>query len=259
MAGWEIIVYIPVYNSEMQLPELLKRLKKTEKPLSDMGAGFKSVIFVNDKSTDNTSSIIKESIKSMPYLHVIDKEKNEGPAAAIFDGMNAASGEMEEPGKTILIRMDSDLEHNPEDIPLIIKPIIENSAKIVTGYVPFDSRSGHLVVWFNKQIGIMENTKYLNKKIPQFCPGFNAVRGDLYRELLPLLNEKRAKFFKMYRKDMLTIDFVILAVAHRLGNEIRYVCLSPIDDKWIKKIPISKIISYFDYHRCTMDFLRKNP
>jgi len=259
MADWEIVVYIPSYNSEPQLPELLNRFKKTETPLKTMGAEFKSIIFVNDKSTDNTSSIIKQSKNDMPYIQVIDKEKNEGPAGAIFDGMEAASKEIKDPEKTILIRMDSDLEHNPEDIPRIIKPIIENSAKIVTGYVPFDSRSGHLVVWFNKQIGIMENIKYLDKKIPQFCPGFNAVRGDLYLELLPLLNEKRATFIEMHGKDMLTIDFIILTIAHKLGNEIHYMRLSPIEDKWIKKIPISKIASYFDYHRRTMDFLKKNP
>jgi len=255
MAGWEIIVYIPVYNSEMQLPDLLARFKKTERILKEMGAEFKSIIFVNDKSTDNTSNIIKESIRSMPYLCVVDKVKNEGPAAAIFDGMDAASKEITEPEKTILIRMDSDLEHNPEDIPLMIKPIIENSAKIVAGYVPFDSRSGNAIKEFNEKTGVEQSSKFLGINIPQFCPGFIAMKGDLFLKIHPLIAEKAKEFRKKYGEDMVSIDFISLVTAKRLGEKIIAVKLSPIEDKYIKKQPEEKIEHYRDCHKKTMEFL----
>lgn len=257
MADWEIIVYIPVYNSEMQLPELLKRFKKTEKPLSDVGAEFKSIIFVNDKSTDNTSSIIKQSKKDMPYIKIIDKEKNEGPAVAILDGMEAALKEITEPEKTILLRMDSDLDHTPEDIPLMIKPIISGETRICVGYIPYDSRSGGDLKEFNVKAGIEQSKKFLGITIPQFCPGFIAIHAGAFRELYPLLVEKAKKFKSKYNENMVSLDFVLLVMAKHRGGSPIAVKLSPIEDKYIKKQSEEKIKHYRDLHKKTMEFLEE--
>ena len=151
--------------------------------------------------------------------------------------------------------MDSDLEHQPEDIERLVTPIITGKTKISVGYTPFDSRTGLLTKWFNHFVGISESRKFLGIDIPQFCLGFNAIRGDLFKKIYPLIKKKAAQFEKINNEPMLTIDFVTLETAKKLGEEIYPVKLTPIEDKWIKKPKKSKIMDYFNYHLKTVKFL----
>jgi hypothetical protein len=54
---------------------------------------------------------------------------------------------------------------------------------------------------------------------------------------------------------MLTLDVVLLALAKRAGEPISQVKLSPTEDRWIKKQPMGKVLSYLDYHWRTERFL----
>ena len=248
MKKWDFILYTAAYNVEQSISELLDRFQSNN-------VNIKSLIIVNDASTDNTLALIKNKMKNIPAIKLINKKKNEGPVAALFYGMKEVERVIDNPEKTIVIRMDSDLEHQPEDIEKLTKPIISGETRISVGYIPFDSRSGDKMKKFNEKTGIEQSSNFLNMGIPQFCPGFIAMRADLFLKIHPLLAGKAEVFRKKYGEDMLSMDFVTLVIAKKLGEHLVAVKLSSIEDKYIKKQPEEKLNHYLDCHKKTMEFL----
>lgn len=259
MQKWKLIIYIPTYNAEKAIPELLMRFRKVEMQLRSESIIIDKLFIINDGSTDKTTGLLSSNAKTMPYLVLINKKKNEGPIKALFDGMRETIKTLKEQNyeleKTIVIRMDSDLEHQPEDIPILIKPITSEKTRISVGYIPFDSRAGFFAKFLNEYVGLQESRCFLKTDIPQFCPGFNAIRCDLFGRLYPQLQKKAAQFKKQYGKDMLMLDFLILALAKQWGERISVIKLLPIEDKWVKKTPAGKLLYYFDNHNKMMEFL----
>ena len=82
------------------------------------------VIVVNDGSIDDTKEVALKA-----GARVIDHAVNLGYGAAISSCLKAGVHSQAE----IIITLDADLQHNPEEIPLLIKPIVEGKADIVTG------------------------------------------------------------------------------------------------------------------------------
>lgn len=105
---------IPAYNEEENVEILAGELKKV---LDGMGRPFE-IIFVNDGSTDGTLGRLLSLKKEIPELKVIELAENSGQTAATLAGFRNASGK-------IIVTMDSDLQHYPEDIPRIVEKIEE--------------------------------------------------------------------------------------------------------------------------------------
>jgi glycosyltransferase involved in cell wall biosynthesis len=262
MAKWNLIIYAPAYNVERSISEFLLRINVVAKSLENSDVFLKSVIIINDGSNDSTASILAGLRRKLSYLKIVNKKKNEGPARAIFDGIEESLKIINEStlitNRTIIVRMDSDLEHQPEDIPKLIQPIVSDKAQISVGYIKFDSRSGRLSKLFNELIGLWESREFLGLDIPQFCPGFTAMRGDTFYEILPILKEKSTEFLKKYGKEMLALDFMTLAIAAKLSKKIMPLRLGPIESRHIKKSPIEKYIHYFLHHSDISNFLRRS-
>jgi hypothetical protein len=158
--------------------------------------------------------------------------------------------------KTIIIRMDSDLEHQPEDIPRLIERIISGKGRTCVGWIPFEPKNGIFVKIFNEWIGKKESKEFLGVSIPQFFPGFVAVRGDLFLDILGEIGKAADEFESRFKEKMIAIDFVTLVISKKHGEEIIPVKLRKIEDKHIKKQPISKITKYLRCHERTVSFLR---
>lgn len=82
----KVSVIIPVYNCEAYLPACIASLRAQS--LTDM-----EFIFVNDKSPDDSLSILQAAQREDPRIHVIDFPENRGVSAARNAGLNAARGE----------------------------------------------------------------------------------------------------------------------------------------------------------------------
>lgn len=116
----KISIIIPVFNEEKTIEELLRRVIAVKLP-----KGFqKEIIIVDDGSTDKSKKIIQKS--KLKGIKFISHEKNKGKGAAVRTGIKEAKGDF------ILIQ-DADLEYNPQDYIVLLKPISENKAKIVYG------------------------------------------------------------------------------------------------------------------------------
>ncbi len=145
-----VSVIIPVFNEETTIKEVISKIPNHHK---------KEIIVVDDGSSDNSVERINE-IEDR-NIKLIKHFKNRGYGAALLTGIKQAKGD-------IIITLDSDGQHNPEEIPKLIKPIIKNKADIVVGSrylgksqyrVPLHTRVGEFVVrnclWlvFNQKVG----------------------------------------------------------------------------------------------------------
>jgi glycosyltransferase involved in cell wall biosynthesis len=113
--GFLISVVIPLYNEEKTITNVIERIPNHHRY---------EIIIVDDGSTDNSVKRIRE-IHSR-NIKIIKHEENHGYGAAILTGVNFASGE-------VIVTLDSDGQHNPEEIPSLIRPIIKNEADLVIG------------------------------------------------------------------------------------------------------------------------------
>ncbi|MDD2655137.1 MAG: glycosyltransferase family 2 protein [Candidatus ainarchaeum sp.] len=260
-AGWHIIIYVPAFNAEATVEELVRRTKKAGDGLGRIGASIDSMIIVNDGSRDGTMAALGRLGKEAGFLHVIDMGENGGPVKALFRGMEEAVKILKEKGlppeRTIMIRMDSDLEHQPEDIGMLVKPIMDGKRKVTVGYLPSGGGNGIAARLFNEFVGKNESKRFLGVSIPQFCPGFNAMRADLFGKAYPQLREMAERFREKSGMELLTMDFVILVVAKRLGEQPGAFRLRPVEGRYAKKPRKGKVLHYWNYHNKTMRFLEE--
>lgn len=104
-----ISVVIPVYNSEVTLEPLVSRLL----PVLAAHATTYEIILVNDGSRDHSWDIIRQLGRKHPNLHGINLLRNYGQHNALLCGIRAAQSE-------VLVTMDDDLQHPPEEIPTLL-------------------------------------------------------------------------------------------------------------------------------------------
>ncbi len=115
----KLSVIIPVYNEEKTIREVIEEVKK-----ANLKSIEKEIIVVDDFSQDSTRDILK-NIKG-PQLKILFHKENMGKGAAIRTGMKNATGD-------IILIQDADLEYSPKEYPKLLKPILENKAKVVYG------------------------------------------------------------------------------------------------------------------------------
>ena len=111
MAGGPIVysVTVPIYNSAPVVPSLYRRLVGA---LERLGERFE-VIFVNDASTDRTWSVLS-SIAQQDLIVAIQLTRNVGQGLATLVGISRSAGE-------ILITLDDDLQHLPEEFQSLLR------------------------------------------------------------------------------------------------------------------------------------------
>lgn len=119
-----VSVVAPVYNEAGALPELVDRLGRVASSLESQYRF--EFILVDDGSSDRSLAVARGLTDVEPRLRVIELRRNYGQTAALQAGLDRATGE-------ILISMDADLQHRPEDIPRFLAAI-QDGAEVVCGW-----------------------------------------------------------------------------------------------------------------------------
>ncbi len=104
---------IPLYNEEKSLSHFYKALKEEIKKI-----GSYEIIFVDDGSTDNSLSILKNIKRSDLSVRIFSFRKNQGKAEALTLGFQKANGEK-------VITLDADLQDKPSEIQKLINKMNE--------------------------------------------------------------------------------------------------------------------------------------
>jgi glycosyltransferase involved in cell wall biosynthesis len=120
MQKCKLIIQIPCYNEEKTLPVTLKDLPRSIEGISEI-----EVIIIDDGSTDRTAEVAREN----GVKHVIGLKNRKGLAVVFATGLDAAL----RLGADIIVNTDADNQYKGEDIPKLVKPIVEKKAEIVIG------------------------------------------------------------------------------------------------------------------------------
>ncbi len=99
-------VVVPLYNESAVVQELYDRLTKT---LAATGLYYE-LIFIDDGSSDGTLQLLRKIVAGDSKVVVIELRRNFGQTPAFVAGFDVARGQ-------IIISMDGDLQHLPEEIP----------------------------------------------------------------------------------------------------------------------------------------------
>tara|TARA_B100001248_G_scaffold153417_1_gene115363 strand:- start:1862 stop:2554 length:693 start_codon:yes stop_codon:yes gene_type:complete len=115
----KLSIIIPCYNEENTIKVIVEKVLKFS--LYD-----KEIIIVDDCSTDQSRKIIKNLAEDTSIIKYFFLDKNLGKGAALNKGFKEANGD-------IILIQDADLEYDPKDYPILIKPFIETDADVVYG------------------------------------------------------------------------------------------------------------------------------
>lgn len=139
----KLSIIIPAYNEASTIHLILNKIK-TVQLLDDIQ---KEIIIVNDYSTDDTRRAIEQYMSKYPTLNIqlFHHEKNKGKGAALHTGIEKATGDF-------LIIQDADLEYDPEEYNLLLRPMIGGFADVVYGS-RFMGGKPHRILFYWHSIG----------------------------------------------------------------------------------------------------------
>lgn len=165
----KLSIVMPVYNEERRAPEAIKQALAVEFPCEV------ELIVVDDGSQDGTVEALRAVDDSR--LRLLQHPCNRGKGAAVRTGADHASG-------GYLIVLDADLEYDPQDIPRLLEPILDDRAEVVYGSRTFGSHTAFSFwhVMGNKIITTFANVLF-NCYISDLETGYKLMPVELYRDL----------------------------------------------------------------------------
>ena len=182
----KLSIVIPAYNEGRTIHLILEKVKYV---VLDGGIE-KEVILVNDCSTDNTEEAINQYQLNNPELAIryYKHEKNKGKGAALHTGISLATGQY-------LIIQDADLEYDPEEYNLLLKPVFKANADVVYGS-RFMGSQPHRILFFwhtigNKFLTFLSNM-FTNLNLTDMETCYKLFRTELIQQIR--LEENRFGF-----------------------------------------------------------------
>ncbi len=179
-------IVIPAYNEGPTIHRILNKVKDVVL-LNNMQ---KEVIIVNDCSRDNTEEAILAYKAANPDLPIsyYKHEVNQGKGAALHTGIEKATGEY-------VVIQDADLEYDPEEYNVLLKPMINGFADVVYGS-RFMGGKPHRILFFWHSIGnrwlTMASNMFTNLNLTDMETCYKMFRREIIQGIK--LKEKRFGF-----------------------------------------------------------------
>lgn len=164
----KLSIIIPVYNEKANIAAVIDAVKTVDLP--------KEIIVVDDGSTDGTSEIL-ESYKDDETIRIHSSVLNFGKGTAIRVGLKYVTGD-------IVVIQDADLEYDPQQIPELIKPIVDGKADVVYGSRFKGSIKGmKFANWLANRILVIAANVLYRAGISDEATCYKAFRADVIKSL----------------------------------------------------------------------------
>jgi glycosyltransferase involved in cell wall biosynthesis len=122
LAPVDVSVLVPAKDEAENLPDFVRLCGEALR-----GTGFSfEVVVVDDGSRDGTGAVLDRLRREYPFLSVVTHRRQLGIADALRSAGEAARGD-------IFVFYPADLQYLPEDIPALVRPILDGTADVVTG------------------------------------------------------------------------------------------------------------------------------
>ncbi|MFW6206837.1 MAG: glycosyltransferase family 2 protein [Gemmatimonadota bacterium] len=121
----KLVIQIPCYNEEGTLPVTLSKLPRHVEGVDEV-----EWLVVDDGSDDRTAEVAREH----GVDHVVTLTRNQGLARAFVRGLEASL----DAGADVVVNTDADNQYDADDIPKLVRPVLEGEADIVVGERPID-------------------------------------------------------------------------------------------------------------------------
>lgn len=167
------LVVLPTYEERATIGELLDGVLALPARVD--------VLVVDDASPDGTGEIVRERAAGEPRVRLLERPRKAGLASAYLTGFALALGE----GYDLVVEMDADLSHRPEDLPPLLAAAREHDLAIGSRYVP----GGGVRNWSRARLalsraGNLYARMLLGFPIRDATSGFRVYRRELLQELL---------------------------------------------------------------------------
>ena len=164
-------IMMPVFNEEATIARVVE-LVLAQHPV-------KELVIVDDCSSDGTFSVLKKLEGSDPRIRLFKHEKNMGKGAALRTAMSHVSA-------PIVLIQDADMEYDPSEYHLLLKPILADRADVVFGS-RFMGSSSHRVLYYwhslgNKFLTTVSNM-FTNINLTDMETCYKAFRLDVIRRI----------------------------------------------------------------------------
>jgi glycosyltransferase involved in cell wall biosynthesis len=163
-------IVVPFFNEQENIPTLYMKITEV---MDSIGEPYE-MVFVDDGSKDNTYRVLSEIYEHDRRVNVVRLRRNFGQTPALKAGFDFARGE-------IVISMDGDLQHDPEEIPLFLEKI-EEGYDLVSGW-RYQRKDHWLMRQVPSRVANWLMAKLSGIELHDFGTTFKAYRREILQEI----------------------------------------------------------------------------